>query len=250
MANGYDLPVAQWMGTNLVRDGEAFRWQLDFTVMERLLLDFFRTDMWRAVEHPSPLHDVHILKASQSNAISPAAVTRSRRPPGRTCTCIIGMAATGFMPNSRRWSRRSCWSTCLDYNGRVKLLLRTLTVVLVCIALGACRSNEPLKVSTIQVGRAISSDNQVGNHTTVFRPDDTIYVSVLTTDTGSGTIGVKWLFGDRLHQRAVAGSVVQRGGSHRVPHPELGRFPEGKYSVEAFLDGASVGKRTFSVEKP
>ena len=46
MANGYDLPVAQWMGTNLVRDGEAFRWQLDFDVMERLLLDFFRTDMW------------------------------------------------------------------------------------------------------------------------------------------------------------------------------------------------------------
>jgi esterase len=82
MANGYDLPVAQWMGTNLVRDGEGFRWQLDFTVMERLLLDFFRTDMWRAVEHPSPRHDVHILKASQSNAISPEAVTRIEKAAG------------------------------------------------------------------------------------------------------------------------------------------------------------------------
>ena len=70
------------MGTNLVRDGEGFCWQLDFDVMERLLLDFFRTDMWRAVEHPSPLHEVHILKASQSNAISPEAVTRIAKATG------------------------------------------------------------------------------------------------------------------------------------------------------------------------
>ncbi len=82
MANGYDLPVAQWMGTNLVRDGEGFRWQLDFDVMERLLLDFFRTDMWGAVEHPAPLHEIHILKASQSNAISPEAVARIERATG------------------------------------------------------------------------------------------------------------------------------------------------------------------------
>jgi esterase len=82
IANGYDLPVAQWMGTNLVRDGEQFRWQLDFNAMERLLLNFFSTDMWQAVEHPSPLHDVHILKAAQSNAISPDAVTRIARATG------------------------------------------------------------------------------------------------------------------------------------------------------------------------
>jgi hypothetical protein len=154
------------------------------------------------------------------------------------------------MPNGRMWSRRSCWSTCLEYNGSVKLLLRTFTVVLVCVALGACRSNAPLQVSTIQVGRAISSDNQVGSHTTVFRPDDTIYVSVLTTDTGSGTIGVKWLFGDRLISEPSR-EVSYKGAAATEFHIQnSGGFPEGKYSVEAFVDGASVGKRTFSVEKP
>jgi len=61
-----------------------------------------------------------------------------------------------------------------------------------------CRSNEPLKLDTIQVGRALSPDNRIGQITSLFRPDDTIYVSVLTTDTGSGTIGVKWMYGDRL----------------------------------------------------
>ena len=166
------------------------------------------------------------------------------------CTCIIGMAGTGFMPNGRMWSRRSCWSTCLDYNGSVKLLLRTFTAVLVCVALVAVTIDVPQSLSKIQVGRAISSDNQVGSHTTVFRPDDTIYVSVLTTDTGSGTIGVKWLFGDRLISEPSR-EVSYKGAAATEFHIQnSGGFPVGKYSVEAFLDGASVGKRTFSVEKP
>jgi esterase len=73
---GYSIGVAQWMGTNLVRDGDAFVWRLDFDAMERLLRDFFATDLWPVIERPSPLHDIHILKASESSAISSAAVER------------------------------------------------------------------------------------------------------------------------------------------------------------------------------
>ena len=131
----------------------------------------------------------------------------------------------------------------------MKLIFPIVTVVLVSLAIGGCRSNEPLQVSTIQLGRAISSDNQVGNHTTVFKPDDTIYVSVLTTDTGSGTIGVRWMFGERLISEPSK-DVSYKGAAATEFHIQnSGGFPEGKYSVEAFLDGASVGKRTFTVEK-
>jgi esterase len=73
---GYTLGVAQWMGTNLVRDGDAFAWRLDFDVMERLLMDFFTTDLWHVVEAPGPHMDLHFLKASESNAMSPDAVRR------------------------------------------------------------------------------------------------------------------------------------------------------------------------------
>jgi pimeloyl-ACP methyl ester carboxylesterase len=73
---GYTLGVAQWMATNLARTGEGFAWKLDFSVMERLLDDFFTTDLWRVVESPAPGHDIHFLKASESSAISDAAVTR------------------------------------------------------------------------------------------------------------------------------------------------------------------------------
>lgn len=76
VAGGFPVAVARWMATNLVRDGEAFVWRLDFDVMERLLHDFFTTDLWAVVEHPPAAHTIHILKASRSQAISPAAVAR------------------------------------------------------------------------------------------------------------------------------------------------------------------------------
>ena len=62
----------------------------------------------------------------------------------------------------------------------------------------ACRPSGPLRVTTIQTGRSLNSDKSVGNHTTRFKPDDTMFVSVLTDGPGSGTIGVRWLFSGRL----------------------------------------------------
>jgi pimeloyl-ACP methyl ester carboxylesterase len=73
---GYALGVAQWMATNLARDDEGFVWKLDFAAMERLLNDFFITDLWHVVQSPAADHDIHFLKASESSAISSAAVSR------------------------------------------------------------------------------------------------------------------------------------------------------------------------------
>ncbi|MGE0463727.1 MAG: hypothetical protein AB7Q16_20375 [Vicinamibacterales bacterium] len=128
--------------------------------------------------------------------------------------------------------------------------MSTVMVLSAVLSVAAgCRSNQPLEVSTIQLGRALSSDNSIGSHTTVFRPDDTIYVSVLTTDTGSGTIGVRWMYGGRLISEPSK-DVSYKGAAATEFHIQnSGGFPEGKYSVEAFLDGQSVGRRNFTVEK-
>lgn len=124
-----------------------------------------------------------------------------------------------------------------------------IAVALAGLVTVACRSNQPLEVSTIQLGRALSADNSIGSHTTVFKPDDTVYVSVLTTDTGSGTIGVRWMYGDRLISEPSR-EVSYKGAAATEFHIQnSGGFPEGRYSVEAFLDGQSVGKRSFSVER-
>lgn len=127
-------------------------------------------------------------------------------------------------------------------------LLRLITVTLALAACTAC-SSPPLTVSTIQLGRQLSSDNQIGQHTTVFKPLDTIYVSVLTGDTGTSTIGVKWMYGDRAISEPSR-EVSYRGAAATEFHIQnSGGFPEGSYSVEAFLDGESVGRRNFTVEE-
>jgi hypothetical protein len=114
----------------------------------------------------------------------------------------------------------------------------------------ACGPGEPLQLDTIQLGRALSADNRIGSHTTVFRPDDTIYVSVLTTATGAGTVGVRWMFGERLISEPSR-EVSYKGAAATEFHIQnSGGFPEGNYSVEAFIDGVSVGRRTFTVAKP
>ena len=63
-AGGFSTEVAQWMSTNLVHDADAFRWRLDFDVMEHLLHEFFQTSMWPVLDPGAPGHDIHVLKAS------------------------------------------------------------------------------------------------------------------------------------------------------------------------------------------
>jgi esterase len=78
-AGGFSTEVAQWMSTNLAHDKDAFRWRLDFDVMERLLHEFFQTSLWSALDPGAPGHDIHVLKATQSSVISPETVARLTR---------------------------------------------------------------------------------------------------------------------------------------------------------------------------
>lgn len=75
-AGGFSTEVAQWMCTNLTREGEVFRWRLDFDVMEHLLHEFFETPMWHVLDPGAPGHEVHVVKATQSSVIAAEAETR------------------------------------------------------------------------------------------------------------------------------------------------------------------------------
>lgn len=115
--------------------------------------------------------------------------------------------------------------------------------------LAAGCTREPLTLDTIQLGRSLNPDNSVAGHTTTFKPDDTIYVSVLTTDAGSGTVGVRWTYqgsviGEPSKQVSFSGP-----GATAFPLVNSGGFPPGSYTVEAFIDGQPVGTRNFRVEQ-
>jgi hypothetical protein len=127
--------------------------------------------------------------------------------------------------------------------GRVAVALLAVAAVS-----AGCGPDEPLKVSTIQTGRSLNPDNSVAAHTTTFKPEDTIYVSVLTTDAGSGTISARWTYAGRLVSEPKQ-DVSYKGPAATEFHIQnSGGFPPGDYAVEIFLNGVSVGKRAFRVE--
>lgn len=116
-----------------------------------------------------------------------------------------------------------------------------------CLAAVAC-SGGPLEVETIQVGRSVNPDRSVAAPTTLFRPHDTIYVSVLTTATGSGTISVRWLYGTKVVDEPSKKVSYQGASATEFHIQSAGGFPRGDYTVEVLIDGQPAGKRTFKVD--
>lgn len=75
---GFAPEVAQWMATNLERSDAGYAWKLDFGALRAMLQDYFRTDFWTAIENPPAGFEVHVLKATESDAIDDAAEARLR----------------------------------------------------------------------------------------------------------------------------------------------------------------------------
>jgi hypothetical protein len=131
----------------------------------------------------------------------------------------------------------------------VKPAQRLITLLIVAlVATFACQSHEPLRVTTIQLGRSLNPDRSVGSHSTTFKPGDTIYASVLTTGSGPATITARWSYAGRLVSEPQK-TVSYKGDAATEFHIQnSGGFPPGDYKVEILLDGKPVGSRGFRVE--
>ena len=124
-----------------------------------------------------------------------------------------------------------------------------LIIGMAAVTLNGCRQNAPLQLDTIQLGRSLNPDHSVAAHTTTFGRGDTVYVSVLTTDAGSGTISVKWIYQGRVVDEPKREVSYREPAATEFHLVNSGGFPPGAYSVEAFINGTSVGSRNFSVEQ-
>lgn len=120
-------------------------------------------------------------------------------------------------------------------------------VWLFAIAAGGC--TDPLALGNIQLGRSLNIDNSIGSSTTLFTPNETVYVSIHTTARGKGTIGVIWKYRDRVIDeptKQVSTDGTKATEFHLV---NAGGFPVGDYSVDVLIDGKVVGTRTFKVDQ-
>ena len=129
-----------------------------------------------------------------------------------------------------------------------KLLFATAVIALGLVIAG-CRPSGPLRVTTIQTGKSLNSDKSVGNHTTRFKPDDTMFASVLTDGPGSGTIGVRWRFSGRLVSEETRSVSYRDHAATEFHIQNSSGFPPGDYTVEILVDGQSFATRQLRVDK-
>jgi hypothetical protein len=130
------------------------------------------------------------------------------------------------------------------------VMMRTLIVAAIAVLslAGAACNNDPLQVTTIQLGKSLNPDNSVGTHTTSFAPRDTVYLSVLTGASGSGTIATTWYYGSTKVSEMKRDVSYHGGAATEFRFHNTAGLPPGPYRVEVFLDGKSQGERTFKIE--
>lgn len=118
--------------------------------------------------------------------------------------------------------------------------------LLFLLAFFSC-SKPTLRVADIQLGRSLNADNSVREHATAFTPKDSIYIAVLTTGRGSGTLSVRWSLGSRVLDEARKQVSYTDSAATDFGLKSGWGFPIGEYTAEVFLDGQPAGSRKFRV---
>ena len=111
------------------------------------------------------------------------------------------------------------------------------------------RVSDPLRIIDIEIGRAIGPDNRVTEPTEDFRPDDTIYASVVMLGTAeSATLTAKWTQASGTLIDETVRTVSPTGETVAELHlAQPGGWEKGSYRVEILLDGVAVGEQEFRV---
>ena len=125
-------------------------------------------------------------------------------------------------------------------------ILHAVVVLAVCIS--GCGSPQTLRVTAIQLGRSLNADNTVADSVARFGPEDTVYVSVLTTGQGSATISVRWTYSGRVLDEPKKQVSYRDFAATDFSLKSVSGFPPGQYTVEAFFNGQSAGTRNFQVD--
>ena len=106
-----------------------------------------------------------------------------------------------------------------------------------------------LRVTDVELGRAIGGDKKVTDKTESFKQTDTVYAVVNTAGTATGaTLMSRWTFEDGQVVDEFTQSISPTGDAVTEFHiSKPGGLPKGKYKVEVFLNGKSIESEEFTV---
>jgi hypothetical protein len=123
-----------------------------------------------------------------------------------------------------------------------------VAILALAVLAAACTPSEPLRITNIQTGRSLNSDNSVADITMSFRPSDTMYVAILTDARGSGTLGARWKLGSSVIHEASRDVAYNDQAATAFRFEAADSFPVGSYTIEVLLDGEVVETRQVRVE--
>jgi hypothetical protein len=108
----------------------------------------------------------------------------------------------------------------------------------------------PIHVTDIQIGKAVGSDNKIGDQTTTFAVRDTMYASVITDGAAKDAkIAAKWMFNGKPVSEDSQ-TISPTGGTTATEFhiSKKTAWPKGKYTVDVSLNGVSAGTKDLEVK--
>jgi hypothetical protein len=129
----------------------------------------------------------------------------------------------------------------------MRALCTALLLVVAASAASGCRPGGPIRIASVQLGRALNTDNSVGVHTTQFKPNDTFYVAVLTEEPGASTLTVQWRLNGQVVSESSKDVSYMRPAATEFHLQNSGGFPAGQYRVDVIVDGILAESREFRV---
>ena len=108
----------------------------------------------------------------------------------------------------------------------------------------------PVTVTTLELGKQIGADKRVTQPVTSFAPNDTIYVTVLTTGSApSATLTAKWTYQDGQVVKESSQTIAPTGTAATEFHiSKPDGWPAGNYKVEVSLNGRATSTKEFEVK--
>jgi pimeloyl-ACP methyl ester carboxylesterase len=82
--NGLSSGLAEWMATNLKREGEVYTWVFDLDAIEELMRDYYRVDLWSYLEQSRERPELRLVVAERSDRWTPELREKGRSLPPST----------------------------------------------------------------------------------------------------------------------------------------------------------------------
>jgi uncharacterized protein YfaS (alpha-2-macroglobulin family) len=118
-------------------------------------------------------------------------------------------------------------------------------------ATGTTGTNVGVRVSQMDMGRSLSADKTIKDDTDSFKPNDTIYASIVTKGAAAtATLKAHWTYQDGQVVNDSTQTIAPTGDARTEFHiSKPDGWPTGKYKLEVFLNGSSAATRDFEVEQ-